>query len=409
MDKPELLAPAGSFEKARIAFLYGADAVYMGTSKLSLRARVNVGDDDLANTIKYAHKIGKRVYAAVNIYASDFEYEEIVCQVKALGNLKVDGIIVSDGGVLEIIKKYAPDVEAHISTQTNVTSWHTGAFWHKNGADRIILGRELTKYQLKEMLENKPEKLKLEMFIHGALCVAYSGRCLLSDFLAYRSANHGDCAQCCRWEYGIYLEDNNNPGELMPMEEGERGTYILSSKDLCLIKELPEICNMGMQSLKIEGRLKTEYYLATVVNAYRCAIDDYIKDPKDYKYEKYLNELEKVKTRKFCTYFYYGKESSDVQEYDGKQYNADYEFGGIVVDKSGEKVLIEIKNKLQLGDKMEIIIPGKIETAEFEIEEMWDSETGEKIEVINPGVQGQTIRLKIPVKVEEGYILRRKK
>lgn len=409
MNKPELLAPAGSFDKAKIAFKYGADAVYCGTAKLSLRARVDVDDNDLAKTIEYAHSIGKKVYAAVNIYAADSEYEEIINQIKALNEIKVDGIIVSDGGILDIIKEYAPDVEIHMSTQTNVTSLHTSNFWHKNGADRIILGRELTKYQLKEIMDNKLDDLKIEMFIHGALCVSYSGRCLLSDFLANRSANHGDCAQCCRWQYNIYLEDNNKPGEFMPVKEDEKGTYILSSKDLCLIKEIPEICEMGLESLKIEGRLKTEYYVATVVNAYRCAIDDYIKNPKEYDYTKYLNELEKTKTRRLCTYFYYGKEAKDIQDYDNKQYNANYEYAGIVIETKNDLTVVEIKNKLQVGDKLEIIMPKKIESYAFEITELFDYETGDSISVVNPGVAEQKVRLKIPIDVEQGTIMRRKK
>ena len=241
MKKPELLAPAGSFEKAKVAFMYGADAVYCGTASLSLRSRAEVDDDDLINTIKYAHSIGKKVYAAINIYAWDSNYEEIEKQVKRLAEVKVDGIIASDGGVIQKIRQVAPEIEVHISTQANVVSYHSAKFWYDNGAKRVILGRETSKDQIKEIMKNKPEDLEVEMFIHGALCWAYSGRCFLSEYLSCRSANLGDCSQSCRWAYNMYLEEKNNPGNLMPVETDENGTYILSSKDLCLIKEIPQI------------------------------------------------------------------------------------------------------------------------------------------------------------------------
>ena len=409
MKKPELLAPAGSLEKAKIAFLYGADAVYAGTSSLSLRTRAEMEDDDLGKTIEYAHSIGKKVYAAINIYAWDDSYEEIKKQAKMLAELKVDAIIAADGGVIDAIKEVAPNVPIHISTQANIVSSHTANFWHKNGAERVILGRELHKSQIKEIIDNTPAELETEIFVHGAICFGYSGRCFLSDFLAGRSANLGDCAQSCRWAYNVYVEETNNPGELMPVEHDEKGTYIFSSKDLCLIKEIPEIIEMGVDSLKIEGRLKTSYYLASVVNAYRNAIDDYMKNPEEYDYTKYMNELEKVKTRSLTTFYFNDRNNKDFQEYEGKQYNADYEFGGIVSKYDEEKSTVEIKNKLKVGDELEIIVPGKIETVNFSIEQLWDDETGEEIDHINPGKVGQCVRMKLPVKCESGWIIRRRK
>ena len=412
MKKPELLAPAGSFEKAKIAFMYGADAVYAGTSSLSLRTRAEMQDNTLEKTIQYAHSIGKRVYAAINIYAWDENYEEIKKQAKMLNDLKVDGIIVADGGVVEVVKEYAPDVDIHISTQANTVSYHSAKFWYNNGAKRVILGREMNKKQIKELIQNKPKDLEVEMFIHGAICFGYSGRCFLSDFLAGRSANLGDCAQSCRWAYNVYVEENNNPGNLMPVEHDEKGTYIFSSKDMCLIKEIPEIVEMGVDSLKIEGRLKTEYYLASVVNAYRTAIDDYEKSPQNYDYTKYLKELEKTKTRGLTTFYFNDRNNKDIQEYEGKQYNPDYEFGGKVVGKAGEngeRTIIEIKNKLQVGDTLEIIIPNKIEPLEFKIDQLWDVETNEPISFINPGKAEQKVIMNLPIKPEENWILRRKK
>ena len=409
MKKPEILAPVGSFEKAKTAFLYGADAVYAGTSSLSLRTRAEMDDDDLAKTIKYAHSIGKKVYTTINIYAWDEKYEEVAKQARMLQELKVDAIIVADGGVLEVIKKEAPDVDIHISTQANIVSGHSANFWYKNGAKRVILARELNKDQIKEIIETIPEDLETEMFVHGAICFGYSGRCFLSDFLAGRSANLGDCAQSCRWAYNVYVEEHNKPGNLMPVEHDDKGTYIFSSKDLCLIKEIPQIVDLGVDSLKIEGRLKTEYYLASVVNAYRNAVDDYIKDPEHYDYKKYLDELEKVKTRGLTEFYFSDRNNKDFQEYEGKQYNPNFEYGGKIIDSSDKKVIVEIKNKLNVGDTMEIIIPGSLAPYEFKIENLWDTETGEPIQFVNPGKAGQSVKMFIPTDVKNGWILRRKK
>ena len=409
MKEVELLAPAGSFEKAKIAFLYGADAVYCGTSSLSLRTRADMQDDDLVETIKYAHKLGKKVYVTLNIFAWDEKYEEIIDMAKKLEELKPDGIIAADGGVIEVIKQYAPSVPINVSTQANIVSLHACNFWKKNGAKRMIMAREMNKEQLKYIMENKPEDMEIEIFIHGAICFAFSGRCFLSDFLACRSANLGDCAQSCRWSYNLYAEEKNNPGELMPIETNEYGTSIFSSKDLCLIKEIPEIIEMGVDSLKIEGRLKTEYYIASVVNTYRSAIDDYKKDPENYDYTKYLKELEKVKTRSLTTFYFNDRKNKDIQEYSGRKYNENYEFGGKVVEYNEEKSLIEIKNKLQVGDSLEIVIPYQLEPFGFKIEKLWNDETDEEIDEVSPGVKGQKVKIKLPIKCEKDWIIRRKK
>ena len=397
MKKIELLAPAGSFEKAKIAFLYGADAVYMGTSKVSLRTRAEATDEDLLRTVEYAHSINKKVYAAINIYAWDDNYEEIKKQAIALEKIKVDGVIVSDGGVVETIKSVAPNIPIHISTQANTVSYHTCGFWHKNGAQRVVLGRELNKEQIKKIMENKPEDLEIEMFVHGAICFGYSGRCFLSEYLSGRNANLGDCSQSCRWAYNVYVEEVNNPGNLMSVEDDEKGTYIFSSKDLCLIKEIPEIIEMEVDSLKIEGRLKTEYYLASVINVYRNAIDDYLENPKDYNFKKYLKELMKTKTRGLTTFFFNDRNNKDFQDYEGHQYNSEYEFGGKIIsqDNNTNKTLIEIRNKLSIGDKLELIIPNKLEPLEFEIDNLWDSETEEEISTVNPGRTEQKVYLNI--------------
>ena len=409
MEKVELLAPAGSFEKAKIAFLYGADAVYCGTSSLSLRTRADMGNEDLINTIKYAHSIGKKVYVTLNIFAWDEKYTEIIEMAKILNDIKPDGIIVADGGVVEVLKEYAPNVDIHISTQANIVSMHSANFWYKNGAKRMVLARELNKEQIKYIMKNKPKDMEIEIFIHGAICFAFSGRCFLSDFLSGRSANLGSCSQSCRWSYNLYAEEKNNPGEMMPIELSEYGTSIFSSKDLCLIKEIPEIIEMGVDSLKVEGRLKTEYYIASVIGVYRNAIDDYIKDPKNYDYTKYLKELEKVKTRALTTFYFNDRNNQDIQDYTGRQYNEDYEFGGKVVEYNKEKSIVEIKNKLSVGDTLELLIPNKLEPEIFKIEKLWDIETGEEIDFISPGVKNQKVMMKIPVSCDKDWILRRKK
>ncbi len=405
----ELLAPAGSFEKAKIAFIYGADAVYCGTSSLSLRTRADMNNDDLIETIKYAHSIEKKVYVTLNIFAWDEKYEEIIEMAKLLNKIKPDGIIVADGGVVDVLREYAPNVDIHISTQANVVSMHSANFWYKNGAKRIVMARELNKEQLKYIMENKPKDMEIEMFIHGAICFAFSGRCFLSDFLSGRSANLGSCSQSCRWSYNLYAEEKNNPGEFMPIEPSEYGTSIFSSKDLCLIKEIPEIIQMGVDSLKVEGRLKTEYYIASVIGVYRNAIDDYLKNPEEYDYKKYLTELEKVKTRALTTFYFNDRNNKDIQDYSGRQYNEEYEFGGKIVEYDKEKSIVEIKNKLSVGDTIELLVPYKLEPEIFKIEKLWDIDTNEEIDFISPGVKEQKVIMKIPVKCEKDWILRRKK
>ena len=409
MKKVELLAPAGSFEKAKIAFLYGADAIYCGTKELSLRSRAAINEDDLIKTIEYTHSIGKKVYVAMNIYPNDSDYKEIKKMCEKLEKIKPDGIIAADPGVISTILKYAPSVPINVSTQANLVSLEACKFWYNQGCKRMIMARELNKNQLKYIMENKPKDMEVEIFIHGAICFSYSGRCFLFFFLCGRSANYGSCAQSCRWSYNVYLEEKNNPGNLMPVEMDEHGTSILSSKDLCLINELPEIINMGVDSLKIEGRLKTEYYIASIVSVYRAAIDDYYKDPNNYNAEKYMKEIEKIKTRGLTTFYFNSRENKDIQEYEGKQYNTNYEFGGKVIDANKEKAIIEIRNKLSVGDDLELLVPGKLEPIKFKIDKLWDIETDEEIPTVNPGKQGQQVKMKLPINADKDWIIRRKK
>lgn len=418
MRKVELLAPAGSLEKAKIAFMYGADAVYAGTSKLSLRTRAEINSDTLEATIKYAHSIGKKVYVALNIYAMDEDYDEIESEVKRLDDIGADAIIASDVGVINTIKKIAPNMEIHISTQANTVSLHAAEFWRNFGAKRVVISRELSKEKIEYIMKNKPEDLDVEMFIHGAICYAYSGRCYLSKYLANRCANQGDCAQPCRWEYNITASEVNNPESKINIDYDEKGTYLFSSKDMCLIKQIPTIIDMGVESLKIEGRLKTEYYLATVVRTYRQAIDEYYElkkqgKEKDFISDKYLAELEKVKTRGLSEFYFSDSNNQDIHDLDGKSENMNYEYGAKVIDRIDKKnniYLVEIKNKLSIGDKLEVLFPNTIEKGNFVIEKLFDIDTDEEIMTINPGKKGQKVKIVIPFdKLSPGTVIRRKK
>ena len=415
MSKVELLAPAGSLEKAKIAFMYGADAVYAGTAKLSLRSRAELNDDSLEETIKYAHSIGKKVYVALNIYANDKDYNEIKEQVLRLKEVKADAIIASDPGVIMQIKKLAPGIDIHISTQANTVSLQSAMFWREFGAKRVILSRELSKEQIEYIMKNKPKDLEVEMFIHGAICYAYSGRCYLSKYLANRCANQGDCAQPCRWQYKITAQEVNNPDSKINVDYDEKGTYLFSSKDMCLIKQIPKIIDMGVDSLKIEGRLKTDYYLATVVRVYRNAIDEYEKlksrgEQDKYDYTKYLKELEKVKTRGLSEFYFSDSNNQDIHDFDGKSENLDYEYGAKVIKKDKDDIyIVEIKNKLSLGDNLEILLPGTIDECKFTIEKLYDVKNDKEIETINPGIKGQQVKIKIPYELVPGTIIRRKR
>lgn len=410
MKKVELLSPAGSLEKAKIAFMYGADAVYAGTSRLSLRTRADMDSDDLEETIKYAHSIGKKVYVALNIYAYDEDYEEIEKEIKRLDSIHADAIIASDGGVIEKIKEVAPNMEIHISTQANTTSTESAKFWYKQGAKRIVLARELSKEKIEKIMKNKPEDLEIEIFTHGAICFAYSGRCYLSQYLSGRGANCGDCSQPCRWQYKVSAEEVNTPGSIINIDFDEKGTYIFSSKDLCLIKQIPSMVEMGIDSLKIEGRLKTDYYLATVTRAYRQALDDYYNNPAAFDADKYLKELEKVKTRGLSEFYFTDEKNQDIHDFDGNSENLAYEYGAKVKDKGENNIyLVEIRNKLSLGDTLEVLQPTTLEENKFVIEELYDVNTKESITHVNPGVKGQSVYIKIPYEVDVNTVIRRKK
>lgn len=358
MNKIELLAPAGNLEKLKTAVLYGADAVYVGGECFSLRtAADNFNDEQLKEGIEFAHAAGVKVHVAMNVIPHNRDLEKMKEFISKLKNFNIDAVIVADIGAFSLVKSIAPELEIHVSTQANNVNYASADMWHRLGAARVVLARELSIDEIREIREKTDERLELEMFVHGAMCMSYSGRCLLSNYMAERDSNYGDCAQPCRWNY--HLVEEKRPGEYMPVEETERGTFIFNSKDLCLIEHIPEIIEAGVSSLKIEGRVKSEYYVATVVKAYREAIDDYYANPKKYKFnEEYKNELCKVSHRDYWEGFYFGRNIKDGQVYGTSSYIRDYDIVGIVTGSDGEITLVEQRNKFGIGDTVEVIQPG---------------------------------------------------
>lgn len=374
MNNIELLAPAGNLERMKVAFAYGADAVYAGGDAFSLRVRAkNFSYEDLASGIAYAHKLNKKFYLTANIILHNSDIEEFIEFLKDANELKPDALIISDPGAFTLAKKYAPQIPIHISTQANNVNYETVNFWHKLGASRVVLARELTLSEVKEIRDNTDESLELEAFVHGAMCISYSGRCLLSSYMTGRESNSGDCAHPCRWNYT--LEEEMRPGEHFPVYENERGTFILNSKDMCMISHIPELIDAGVTSFKIEGRVKTEYYVATVVGAYRRAIDAYLKDPEGYRFDpEWENELSKVSNRGYTTGFWLGNPKENGQEYENGGYVRNYDVAAIAcdTDENGMTIFTQ-KNKLSVGDSVEVMMPGEAPFS-YEITSMTDIE-----------------------------------
>jgi len=359
MQKVELLAPAGNLEKLKMAFIYGADAVYLGGEEFGLRAKAdNFSREDLIEGIDFAHSRGKKVYVTMNIIPHNDDFPGMPNYIRFLGELGVDAIILSDPGVFSLVKEICPDMEIHLSTQANNTNYMSAKFWHNLGVKRIVLARELSINEISEIRKNTPPDLELEVFIHGAMCISYSGRCLLSNYMTGRDSNRGHCAHPCRWKY--HLMEEKRPGEYFPVYENERGTFIFNSKDLCLIEYLPEIINAGVTSLKIEGRMKSAYYVATVVKAYRQAIDAYYELGENYKFDpKWLEEVSKASHREFTTGFYFEKPSAETQIYHTSSYIRDYDFIGLVLEYDSNTGIakIEQRNKMVLGEEIEVVNP----------------------------------------------------
>ena len=378
--RSELLMPAGSLERLKVGVLYGADAIYLGTPDMSMRTKSQFSLEDIKEGISFAHERNVRVYLTLNIFTHNKDIPKLDAYIETLKDVRPDGVIVSDPGVFHYLREHAPEFNIHISTQANVCSWMTVKFWKDQGAELIVLAREVTFAELEEIRE-KCTDIRLETFVHGAMCMTYSGRCLLSNFMAERGANQGNCANSCRWQYKVHLrlndgtikelelseenmklfefvlEEGHRPGDLMPIEEDDRGSYILNSKDLCLMPKLDDYLRIGVDSLKVEGRGKSPYYLATTARAYRRAIDAYYEDPETWDHRPYMRELEMTGNRGYTLAFHDGRVTNYGHNYESTNSIAAWEFGGIVREVTEEVLVLEVKNKLRSGDVLEFIPP----------------------------------------------------
>lgn len=358
MKKPEVLVPAGSLEVLKTAVLFGADAVYIGGEAFGLRAMAkNFSIAQMKEGVEFAHSRGVRVYVTANILAHNQDLDRVRIYLREMKEIKPDGFIIADPAIFMIAKEECPDIERHISTQANNTNYGTYNFWYNLGASRVVSARELSLEEIKEIRANIPEDMEIESFVHGAMCISYSGRCLLSNYFTGRDANRGACTHPCRWKYAVVEE--TRPGEYMPVYENERGTYIFNSKDLCMIEHIPELVEAGINSFKIEGRMKTALYVATVARTYRKAVDDYFISPERYyeNMEWYREQIASCTYRQFTTGFFFGKPDENTQIYDNNTYIKGYTYLGQVESVDGMTIKLEQKNKFSVGEEIEIMKP----------------------------------------------------
>lgn len=405
MRKTELLLPASSLEVLKVAVIYGADAVYIGGEAFGLRANAkNFSLEEMKEGITFAHAHGVKVYVTANILAHNRDLEGVKAYFKELKEIQPDALIISDPAVFVIAKEILPEVDIHISTQANNTNYGTYLFWYQQGAKRVVSARELSIQEIKEIREQIPDELEIETFIHGAMCISYSGRCLLSSFLTGRDANQGACTHPCRWNYALMEE--TRPGEYMPVFENERGTYIFNSKDLCMIEHIPELMEAGIDSFKIEGRMKTALYVAVVARTYRLAIEDYKKSPAYYQERLpfYREEIAKCINRQFTTGFFFGKPDKEAQIYDSNTYQKEYTYLGIIGECRKGCYRLEQRNKFSVGEQIEVMKPSG-ENQLVSVKGIWD-ETGVSIESC-PHPK-QVIFVDLGCELEEFDILRRK-
>ncbi len=403
MHKPELLAPAGNMEKLKVALLYGADAVYLGGKAYGLRAfGGNFTNEEIKEAVEFAHSLGKKVYVTVNIFPHNEDLARLPEYLKYLEDVAVDAVLVADMGVFSMARKYAPGLPVHISTQANNTNWAAVNAWKELGASRVVLAREMSLKEIREIREKCD--VELEMFVHGAMCISYSGRCLMSNYMAGRDANRGSCAQPCRWKYALVEE--KRPGQYFPVMEDERGTYIFNSKDMCLLPYLPDIIKSGVESLKIEGRMKSVHYAASIVKAYRMAIDSYFENPEEFTVkQEWLEELDKVSHRAYTTGFYYGRPTEKDQIYGTSSYLQSSDFVGFVraYDEESGYAVVEQRNNMKLGQEIEVFQPSQ-PLFRQKLTDMRDEE-GNSISVA-PHPQ-QIIKIRMEQPVEPYTILRR--
>ncbi len=416
LDKAELLLPAGSLTKLKTAILYGADAVYAGTPDLCLRSQSKFSLEELKEGIEFVHSKGKKIYLTLNLFMHNRDVEKLPVFVETLSHLKPDGVLIADPGVFQFVKDNAPDLNLFVSTQANICSWPAVRFWQNQGAKLCVLGREVTYAEMKEIREKCPDIL-LECFMHGAMCMSYSGRCLISNYLADRSANQGKCAHCCRWHYKLHLRlkdgtikeliiDENNkdsfeflleeefrPGEYYEVVEDDHGGYMLNSKDMCLMPRLPDLLSIGIDSLKVEGRNKTEYYAGIVARTYRQAIDDWYNAPENWDYTKYMDDLNTLQNRGYCLGFHDGKLTNISQNYEYTRTLGDWLFAGSIVEWQNDDAIFEIRNYINSGEFIEFLIPGTLENLRLTLPEFEDAETGEITPKVSAG-QGKKIRIR---------------
>lgn len=405
VKKPELLAPAGNLDKLKIAVTYGADAVYIGGEEFSLRAAAdNFTRDEIAEGVRFAHKYGAKVYLTANIIPHNRDMDEYADYLNSLKGIDLDAVILSDLGMFAVTREVAPNLDIHISTQANNVNYRSAAEWYKLGAKRVILAREMSLDEISEIRERTPKELELEAFVHGAMCISYSGRCLLSNYMAGRDSNQGQCAHPCRWKY--FLMEEQRPGEYMPVFENERGTFIYNSKDLCMLPYVDKLIESGLCSFKIEGRVKSEFYVATIVKAYRTAIDNYFAaKPGEYKFdERLLDEVKKVSHRDYTTGFYFGKPGGSEQHYESSSYIRNYDMIGVVTDYNEETGLAKVtqKNRFFKGSKVEFLRPYG-DFYEQVIDYMTD-EDGNEIDVANH--PQSTVYVKCDIKLEPDTFMR---
>lgn len=352
---PELLAPGGTLDAFKTAILYGADAIYAGLPGFSMRARAKITVDEVKQGIDFAHAHGKKVYLAFNLFAHDRDYENMGRVSEVLNYLKPDALIISDAGVLMWVKQHHPDIPIHISTQANICSAATVKFWQNAGAVQCVLAREVSHNEFKSIREQCPD-IGLEIFIHGAMCMSYSGRCLLSNYITGRPSNRGACAQLCRWKYDVILREKES-GVEMPIEEDDRGAYIMNSKDLCLMPRLKEVIEAGPDSLKIEGRNRSEYYVGSVTRAYRNAIDAYVRDPEHFDPAPFMADLDVLESRGYTTAFFDGPVPSDAHDYESTHSKSDWHAAGVVTDVNDKNIIFELRNEIKQGDEIIFILP----------------------------------------------------
>jgi putative protease len=401
---PELLAPAGTLDAFKTAILYGADAIYAGLPGFSMRARAKITVDEVKQGIDFAHKHGKRVYLAFNLFAHDRDYENMGRVSEVLNYLKPDALIISDAGILMWVREHHPEIPIHISTQANICSASTVKFWQKAGAVQCVLAREVSHNEFKSIREQCPD-IGLEIFIHGAMCMSYSGRCLLSNYITGRPSNRGACAQLCRWKYDVILREKES-GIEMPIEEDERGAYIMNSKDLCLMPRLREVIESHPDTLKIEGRNRSEYYVGSVTRAYRNALDAYAQDPDGFNPQPFMEDLNLLETRGYTTAFFDGPVTPDAHDYESTHSASDWHAAGVITNVDDKNITLELRNEIKAGDDIHFILPLTTEKLTVHLDKIINAVNGAELPKMSAGQKNSLIIPieKIPKKYREKMV-----